>query len=131
MDETQAKIYIEFEDLYDDIIAEFDERGGEYWQGKKDGIRLGRIYVLEALGMDRQASSARALRESSPAARGTTLSKLRAIARSARFYIGEALYNDRTGQRLHPLSRVNWQQWIDWYGRLEKEGIADEADGAI
>jgi hypothetical protein len=56
---------------------------------------------------------------------------LRGMACQARFYIGEALWMERENAPLHPLSRVNWSQWVSWYDRLVEKGIVPEADGAI
>jgi hypothetical protein len=130
MKDRQERIYKEFHDLHNDVVEEFKTQQTEYWQGKKDGLRIARIYVLEALDME-EANSARSLRESSPSARSTTLEILREMARQARFYIGEALWMERDNEPLHPLSRVNWSQWVSWYDRLVEKGIVPEADGAI
>jgi len=131
LNDKQKKIYFEFHNLHDDIIEEWKETQTEYWQGKKDGMRIARIYVLEALNMEDNAKSAKFLRESSHTARSTTLEILKSMVRDARFYIGESLWMARENIPLHPMSRINWNQWIDWYDRLAEKGTVPEADGAI
>ena len=100
----------------------------DYWQGKKDGIRTSWIYFNEALGLDDEADSALKARKSSPVARNTHLEILKAWMKDAMYYIGEALWMDETGTRLHPLSRVNWHQWFNGYKQLAERGLVEPVD---
>jgi hypothetical protein len=99
-----------------------------FWQGKKDGIRTAWIYFNEALGLTDEVKSSLAARETSSSARSTDLEILRAWMKSAMYYIGEALWMDETGTKLHPLSRVNWRRWWGGYKELAKRGLVEPVD---
>ena len=93
-------------------------------------MRLGFALFADALGLDTEAQSLRSLRETSPIARSTDGEKLQALAKGARYYVAEALWMARDNVPLHPMSRVNWTRWIEWYDRLAQGGIVPEVTDA-
>lgn len=122
-DEQMAK-WDELNAVFEDVIEEAKLHPEKpHWQGKKDGIRIALIYFAEAIGLDKDAKRERTMRESSHIARATMLEIMRGHLKSAYHYIDEALWMERTGTKLHPLSRVNWSQWIDSYKRYAKKGM--------
>lgn len=127
--EQQKDAYIKLLRLFTEIDEEARAKPDEeYWQGKKDGLRIGRIFMAEALGFDDEADSLEKARESSWGSRSTSLEILRAKMESAMYYIGEALWMDETGAPLHPMSRVNWMRWYNGYKQLAEKGLVPEVN---
>jgi len=126
---NQQEAWLELYRIFRDVQEQAKEHPEDaYWQGKKDGIRTAWIYFNEALGLEDEADSTLRVRESSWTSRSTDLEILKAQVRSAMYYIGEALWMADTGEKLHPLSRINWMQWWNGYKRLAEKGLVEEVN---
>lgn len=127
--DKQEEAWLKLHEIFDDVDQQAREHPeDDYWQGKKDGIRTAQIYFAEALGLDSEADSKKRLRETSYSARSTDLEILRSYMRNAMYYIGEALWMDDIGEKLHPLSRINWLQWWNGYKALSKTGVVEPVE---
>lgn len=124
--DDKDRAWYEFQDLLDDVVEQLrEEPGNEHLQGKKDGLRLAATFFAVFMNPKR-VSSLEALRESSPSARSTRLEILTSMVETAYIYIDEALEVVSGRLDMHPLSRVNWKQWLQWYRNVQEKGYVKE-----
>lgn len=98
----------------------------EYWQGRKDGLRLA-LAILEP-----GESIWKQLTDSSPGFRVTEKEGLLDFMKDARYNIGAALYDYKADKgRIHIQTIMNLLSWISSYDIASKKGDLLNTDDAL
>jgi hypothetical protein len=98
----------------------------EYWQGRKDGLRVA-LAVLQPGELWDKAN------ETSPGFRVEEKEALLRFIEDVRYNLGAALweYIEREDKKIHPQTMINLFQWLDSYDRKAKKGEVLPAEEAI
>lgn len=114
----------EIVELYDSAQQEHKtSKEREYWQGRKDGLRL----ALALLQPDQQWTM---LNKSSPGFRVEDRERYKAFLKDIYYNVCDLVYSIRHHEKPHYLTVSNIQNWIGSY-MSDKDGFVDQAPDAI
>lgn len=110
---------------------EVRETNSEYFQGKKDGLRVALTLLYEGLGEGDRAKMVEATRRSSHGLQATQKEKLKAVLSDAIIVFGDFVTTVFEKNKPDYRTAVNAYNWFGWALRLYKEIFEEEIEGAI
>lgn len=109
--------------LYRSVEKQFRENPGEYWQGKKDGLRT-------ALALLEPERNWKELNDTSPGKKLTDNEIIQEMLSDAYYNITAALWEIEKEKRLHPQTRMNLVNWYHAYKHNADNGLLDKIEDA-
>lgn len=130
MDESKEITEEQYRLLYEALfVAENEVRTNknekEYWQGRKDGMRVFLSIVQPNEKIWEQ------LNQSSHGFQDTERDRLLSLLEDIYYNICDILYSINHNEKIHRQTMINTLQWIDWYDTCAKQGLTKEITNAM